>query len=290
LDDVLVVRPGALGDTILTLPLLASLKSLHPRGRLTFLGTRAYAELRPPNVSYRPADGGEWVWLFAEAGSPPADLPEYRTAYLILNRPSPPAENLAGAGVKTIRHVGSRPEPGRHLVEHLHIGLGIPVPPPHPALEHLKPRERQKLIWIHPGSGGRRKCLPLNQMAALARRLQVAAGWDLVVTAGDEDAFLKDADAWDALISGPRTQFLENRPLGELCTELGSASLYVGNDSGISHLAAGLGIRSAVFFTDTDPAQWRPWVPPSMLRTVDLRGREVAQDMLERECLSLLEG
>ena len=110
----------------------------------------------------------------------------------------------------------------------------------------------------------------------------------MAVTAGEEDQFLKDHPAWKTLIAGPRTQLLENQPYEALCKSLGAARLFVGNDSGMSHLAANLGIPSAVFYVSTDPIQWAPWVPLSHMRTIDLREREIGREVLLQESEDLL--
>jgi ADP-heptose:LPS heptosyltransferase len=66
----------------------------------------------------------------------------------------------------------------------------------------------------------------------------------------------------------------------EICEKLGSARLFIGNDSGVSHLAAGLGIPSAVMFMATDPAQWMPWARPENLHVMDLRDEIPAPDLV----------
>jgi ADP-heptose:LPS heptosyltransferase len=125
-------------------------------------------------------------------------------------------------------------------------------------------------------------------MLVLAQTLRDNLGWDMAVTASEEDAFLRDHPDWTRLIAGPRTQLLENRPFEELCETLGAARLFVGNDSGIGHLAANLGIPSAVLFVSTDPVQWAPWVPEDRLRVIDLRNSELSAGVLRQEAERLL--
>jgi ADP-heptose:LPS heptosyltransferase len=98
-------------------------------------------------------------------------------------------------------------------------------------------------------------------------------GWPAAITVGEDDAFLKEQPAWEELIGKKGTVVFDNRPLPELCKELSAAGLFIGNDSGIAHLAAGLGIPSVVFFFSTDPAQWAPWVPLEQFSVIDLRPR-----------------
>jgi len=287
-ETILIVRPGALGDTILSLPLLASIRSKHPDARITFLGNRSYQDLLPPGTEFQSIDSPRWLWLFsssADARSPRA----FNRAYVILNRADDVARNLQRAGTTSVYAASSTPSPGKHLVEHLHEALGLPVPQRRPALAELAPREKSDLIWIHPGSGGSKKCVPLEVIGRLADTLRSKTNLELAVTAGEADGFLRGCSEWERLIRGPSTYFLEDRPLLELCKELGSARLFLGNDSGISHLAAGLGVPSAVFFVSSDPIQWSPWVPGARLRVMDWRAGWALGVDLEEEVDGILD-
>jgi len=176
-----------------------------------------------------------------------------------------------------------------HVVEHFHEGLGLPAPPRKPALTHFAQAGGEDLIWIHPGSGGPSKCLPLNFFTRIAEDLANSTGLDLAITVSEQDAFLRDLPGWMEFVNRPGTTLLENRPLTELCSKLGAARLFIGNDSGIGHLAAGLGIPSVVMFVATDPVQWMPWVPRENLHVLDLRDGIPLPDLLSacvREFLS----
>ncbi len=286
---ILVVRPGALGDTILGIPLLNSIRQANPGSSLTVLGTDRYRVLLPHGMEFHSMDHREGLWLFGpRTSSQSADLPKYDKAYLILTQADRVAENLRNAGTASVVQVPSRPSEGVHVVEHLHQGLRLPLPERKAVFTHLGPGEGSPLIWLHPGSGGQRKCVPPELLLPAAERLRDGLGWDMAVTVGEEDEFLKDHPAWKRLIDDRRTQLLEKRPYEELCKTLGAAGLFVGNDSGMSHLAANLGVPSAVFFVATDPAQWAPWVPEDQLRVIRLKGRELGRDTLRLKAEELL--
>lgn len=287
--QVLIVRPGALGDTILSIPLMDSIRKQTPGCTVTVLGNRSYRDLVPTGIEYLPMDHRDWLWLFSpETSELPLEARVFDKAYLVLSRPGQVRANLKRAGTGTILHVSSKPPDRIHVVEHLHRGLKLPVPVRSPALEPLGTQKRKPLLWIHPGSGGQGKCIPLVTMVSLAQSLRDCLGWDLAVTAGEEDGFLKTLPEWARFINGPCTALLDNRPLSELCETLGGAGLFMGNDSGISHLAAGMGIPSAVFFVSTDPLQWAPWVPEEQVRVIDVRHREITEDLLRHEFEVLL--
>lgn len=287
-ETVLIVRPGALGDTILSLPLVASIRSEHPDARITFLGNPSYQDLLPRYIDFQSIDSPKWLWLF----TPPADVGPKRAfahAHVILNRADDVSRNLRSTGTQSVLTASSAPPQGKHAVEHLHEALGFPVPRRLPALVELAPARESDLIWIHPGSGGPKKCVPLGIITGLAEILRRKTGLAVAVTVGEADDFLKDLPEWERLTCGPRTHLVEHRPIPELCRELGGARLFVGNDSGISHLAAGLGIPSSVFFMSTDPIQWSPWVPTDQLRIIDCRGGGAIRLDLEREAGRILE-
>jgi ADP-heptose:LPS heptosyltransferase len=286
---ILIVRTGALGDTILAVPLIESLALRHPGAEITVLGTRAYAILWPPQYLFQGADSLDWTWLFADDHTLPQAQPTaYDLAYLVLKKPEAVIANLSRAGTREAKWVSSVPPAGMHMVEHLHQGLGLKTPPRAPCLIHLNRGQKRDLIWLHPGSGGPAKCAPLDFFLALARQLQSATGWEVVVTAGEDDGFLLEQEPWEELIHLPRVTVMEHQPLSVLGERLGGARLFVGNDSGISHLAAGFGIPAAVCFVTTDPVQWAPWVPAQQLRIVDLRKEPITPQRLQELSSALL--
>jgi ADP-heptose:LPS heptosyltransferase len=56
-------------------------------------------------------------------------------------------------------------------------------------------------------------------------------------------------------------KILTNAPLLEVARHLQQCMCYLGNDSGITHLAAMLGVPTVAIFGPTDPAIWRPMGP-----------------------------
>ncbi len=268
----LVVRPGALGDTILTLPLLHTIRTRDPHGTLVFLGTRAYAPLVPPDVQVRAVDDANSLWLFTESpeNNPPADF-AFDLAYVILHSPAVVAGNLIRSGVHTVKIV--RPQEGRneHMVCSLHRGAGLPVPEPAPMLRFLAPEKRTSAVWLHPGSGSPKKCAPLSLFFTITRLLNRYYKLPCVVTATDQDSFLAVQPEWQALLADSGNRLVLNRPIVEVCRELGGAALFVGNDSGMAHVAGALGVKSLLFFCATDPRVWAPWAPAAQIRVVDCR-------------------
>mgnify|MGYP005841995535 CR=1 FL=1 len=268
----LVVRPGALGDTILILPFLNTIASQDPEGSLWFLGTRAYLTLLPPNVEARPVDDVSSLWLF-EKSVCNIEHPDFvfDTAYLILNSPSVVERNLIRTGTRNVKLVSPHGNNDQHIVTVLHRQAGLPEPPRVPTLSHLAKKGKLSAVWFHPGSGGPTKCAPISLFLSLGRLLNRYFNLPCVVTASEQDSFLASEQEWHSLLALPGTRLFMNRPLLELCRDLGGAVLFIGNDSGIAHLAAGLGVKSLLFFCVTDPRRWVPWAPLNQISIIDCR-------------------
>ena len=112
-----------------------------------------------------------------------------------------------------------------------------------------------KPIFIHPGSGGLRKIWPLRNWWRLLRFLRDSYPHPVFLTLGPADERLKSF-AREAQALGVAT--LEALPLPMLAAWLAHGRLFVGSDSGVSHLAALVGIPAVVVFGPTDPSVWAP--------------------------------
>ncbi|MGD0436944.1 MAG: glycosyltransferase family 9 protein [Bryobacteraceae bacterium] len=103
----------------------------------------------------------------------------------------------------------------------------------------LPPAPRGDFAVIHPFSGSRRKNWPLDRFRDLAQRLWFPVQW----SAGPEEAL---------------DHAVRMESLWDLACWLATARLYIGNDSGITHLAAAVGTPVVAIFGPTDPAVWAP--------------------------------
>ncbi|MGO8878725.1 MAG: glycosyltransferase family 9 protein [Desulfomonilaceae bacterium] len=277
--NIWVVRPGALGDTLLTLPLLYSIRENNPSHRVTLIGSRAYREIIPREFGFNAVDEPDSLWMFQpEQYMEKPILKPCDIAYVILKDPNGVISRLRCAGVQEIFDAPPVPYPGLNIVESLHSQLGLAVPPRRPILKGPGGQGLRNVAWFHPGSGGRKKLAPLKLFRKMSMALRERTGCNIVITLGEADMEIKTHEDWGLWLEQSRAEILEYRPLAEICAKLSSARFFVGNDSGMSHLAAHLGVFSVLFFISTDPVQWKPWVCPSQTlvfdyRTIDLRGR-----------------
>ena len=113
-------------------------------------------------------------------------------------------------------------------------------------------------VLIHPGSGGRAKCWPADRFVALADALRTG-GAEAVFAIGPVEADVWPGEAIDAL--GARFPLLRCVPLDALAGALAAAGVYVGNDSGVSHLAGAVGTPTVALFGPTNPVHFAPLGP-----------------------------
>jgi ADP-heptose:LPS heptosyltransferase len=106
-----------------------------------------------------------------------------------------------------------------------------------------------------------RKCWPLGRFASLAARL-TTAGFRLLVCLGPAET--ENAARRQQIVDAfPSAVLANNLTVDVLAGVIGRCAALVGNDSGVTHLAAALGVPTLALFGPTDPVRWAPqgrWV------------------------------
>jgi heptosyltransferase-2 len=113
------------------------------------------------------------------------------------------------------------------------------------------------LIAIHPGSGSEAKNWPLERWVEVARSILSSYENRRVLLIGGE-ADTERISRLQAILPNERVRSAQHLPLVDLAARLRSCALFIGHDSGISHLAAAVGTPSLLLFGPTDPAIWAP--------------------------------
>jgi ADP-heptose:LPS heptosyltransferase len=120
---------------------------------------------------------------------------------------------------------------------------------------HLDP-QHDRLVVLHPGSGSASKRWPMAQVAMVIEALAEQAHVKPVIITGYAEATLM---AEMRSIFCRRTPLLaENWPLIPTAALMAHAAVFIGNDSGLTHLASVLGRPTVAIFGPTDPALWGP--------------------------------
>lgn len=275
---ILLIRPGALGDTILTLPIIAAILQKHPGSHLTLLGNPQYSFLLPEAVNANSFDSLKWSWIFEPKSGPSLTseiLPEL--AYVILKNHTLVTESLRSAGIETIA-ASSQPEEGKSIVETLCERLSLPVPERKPYLKRMTRPELSNRVWLAPGSGSSIK----NASPALFRNVleYVCKHYDLqpVITLGEPDAPLLKTEHFRTLKTKQQPDIIHNKSLEFILTTYCNSRLYIGNDSGVSHLAAALDIPCILFFTTTYPGIWAPYTKTERLLILRLKDQSALSE------------
>jgi ADP-heptose:LPS heptosyltransferase len=192
------------------------------------------------------------------------------------------------AAVPCVREGDPWPPPGVHAAAWaLEVaGLGrsrlsaVPVPPADPGdwdeAGALLSRLGEGFLALHPGSGAPQKNWPSDRFRRLARHLAGPERWLVVEGPADTQPVAELATERGAVVA----RGLRLRALGAL---LSRAGLYVGHDSGVTHLAAAWGAPTLALFGPTDPVSWAPLGPRVRVlrsptcRMADLGVRVVAE-------------
>ena len=216
---ILIIRACAIGDFVLNLPALQSLHHVREGARFTFVGYPATLQLAQ---EFLPVDA-----VYSIESEPwsrlffePITGLSVDSAIVWMRDPIV-AENLKASGVQDIVHADPFPSFG-HAATHLLSTLGLPEPP----LPDLWQAGNGNIV-IHRSSGSARKNWP--HFEALQSRLGKTA-----------------------------CALPQDQSLVELSHYLRRCRAFVGNDSGITHLAAYLGCPTIALFGPTDPRVWGP--------------------------------
>lgn len=238
---MLVLRRGGLGDTLLTLPLLAALRAQAPDCALAFAGVREYAEVLCAFGAVDEALSSEALELWSPARS---QLRLQRFAWVIGDAPGCCHEEL----------VPQRVLPGVPFGVQLAQQVGRSPCMPEAGWLRSVPGARTGPLVFAPGSGGRAKCWPAERWLELRAQLVD----EITVVVGPTEQERDDPRLWPW--PQPVT-FWAGLTALELAHRLGPARGLVGNDSGVTHLAAALQVPTLALFGPTDPAVWAPIGP-----------------------------
>ncbi len=276
---ILVIRGGAIGDFILTLPALAALRRQFPEAYLEVLGYPHIAQLALAGElvdQVRPIEARPLAGFFARNGPLEEDWVDYFSEFdLIVSYLYDPDEifrsNVARCSPAQFIVGPHRPDEHANIhaatvylkpLERLAIFDADPVPhlrvrPPRPSgCEHVGPPQAAPVLALHPGSGSERKNWPESSWAELLERLLSRAGFDLLLIGGEAEA--ERLQRLAAALPPMRTRVAQSLPLAELARLLSGCCGFIGHDSGISHLAAALDLPALLLWADTAEQIWRP--------------------------------
>lgn len=295
----LILQPGAIGDCILTLPLAEFMKESLRLGGIEILGHTEYIGILPGRTcigrvrsmdsmdlhrlftetkEFDLADKDPLIYVFADydwivtfMGEPDSNFEQNliftahcsHSAEIITLSLKPPKKfsgHLVNFYIQQFVEQCDMPlEPmpfsgGEQLIK---------------ATEADRKRGREllaekdvdssaKLVVLCPGSGGKEKCWHIDNFLSIAKELTFK-GAEVIFLLGPAET----KRFGDKIISkiNNAAQLLTDLSLTEVLGLFSCADGFVGNDSGITHLAAGLGVKTLAVFGPTKPAVYKPIGP-----------------------------
>jgi heptosyltransferase-2 len=278
MNRILVIRGGAIGDFLLTLPALKLLRDEFPSAHLEILGYKhiiALVENRGYADSVRSIDYAPLASFFSRDGELQAELAQYfRSFQQIISYLFDPdeifASNLKRCGVKNLIKASPQINDGEHAARQLarpleQLGLFLedaaamlyPNKEDRMFAKKFLERSARPLLALHPGSGGERKNWALENWRELGDWLvgsRQPSTLLVVLGEADESRAQQLKESW----AKRPVCFAQNLPLPQVAALLEQCAVFIGHDSGISHLAAAVGTPSLLLFGPTDPEIWAP--------------------------------
>ncbi len=248
----LVVHAGGIGDFLLTCPALAHLAEAGPLELLGRPERLALAVAGGIAEAAHDLDRSGFESLFSEPNELLRTfLSRFGRCVVWMRDDGVIERGIRACGLKDVRVFPGLPPQNwtQHASAYYLDCLGYA--PESPFRLHLSAADAPQSTYdvvIHPGSGGRKKNWPHERFVAIAKHL-LAAGRSVAWCTGPAE---------ENAVSPAGCHALRTDSLVDLARVLASAHAYLGNDSGITHLAAATGCRTTALFSTTDPKVWAP--------------------------------
>lgn len=278
IKHILIIRGGGIGDFILTLPVFSILREKFPQATITILGYPNVANLAVISGladQLYPIESRELIPFFTRVEPLPSKGCNFFAKFaLIISYLYDPdkvfIKNIRSCTQALILEGPHKPSDNHqtlHATQWFAMplkNLGIQIPSPlYPQLQipsNYCPTDNffktGPIIAIHPGSGSPTKNWPLENWVILLKHLRNFKSLRLCMIGGEADInqvhFLKRQ--WDPDLL--KVYLCE--PLEVVAGILKSCTLFIGHDSGISHLAAAVGTPSIIIWGPTNYNIWRP--------------------------------
>ena len=273
---ILVIRGGAIGDFILTLPVFAALRQHFPGVHLEVLGYPHIARLALLDHTVdavKPIEARALAGFFARNGVLDPDWSDYFSEFAVIISYLYDPDEIFRSNMARCRAGGQfiagphRPGGSAQLhatevfLKPLEC-LAIFAPDPIPRIKlasALSSPPSPGQVAIHPGSGSEKKNWPEPRWLELCRLMIDQTSLDLLLVGGEAEGERLYRLASE--LPPERVTIAQSLPLPELARVLVDCASFIGHDSGISHLAAALGLEALLLWADTPVAIWRPLNP-----------------------------
>lgn len=292
----IILQPGALGDCLLTLPLVKLMKEALDLGGVDLVGHAEYIGILPERTcvdSIRSIDTAElhrlftapasfdladrdplihmfadYSWIVTFLGEPGSDFEQnliftancshsVEVITLPLKPPAGGHEHICEFYMRQFaQQSGLSADQARIPEQEISIRVreadrdrGVEV------LEQAGVDLARRLVVLHPGSGGPKKCWHLDNFLSIANEL---GSRDMEVLFLLGPAEVERFRPSEKVQMHATAKCVAHLALSQVVGLLSCADAFLGNDSGVTHLAAGMGVRTVALFGPTDPSIYRP--------------------------------
>ena len=294
-----ILQPGAIGDCVLTLPLAEFMKDYLGLGGVDILGHTEYIGILPGRTrvdgihsidsvdlhrlfvetnTFDLVDGdalintfGDYAWIITFLGEPDSSFEQNLIFTANCSRSTEVITLSMKPSEKSSTHITD------FYIEQFVAQSGLFSEPPlvcktkslikatkadinrgRELLKETNVDSSEKLVVIQPGSGGSHKCCHLDNFLSVSKVL-ASEGREVIFLLGPAEMERLSASAIGKIETVSR--ILTNLSLADVLAVLSNAAGYIGNDSGITHLAAALGVKTIAVFGPTNPAIYSPIGP-----------------------------
>ena len=265
---ILVIRGGAIGDFILTLPALSALRQAFPETELHVLGYPHIAKLALLGGlahEVRSIEAQALAGFFARGGNLSPDLTNYFSSFNLIISYLYDPDKIFQTNVARCTKAQFIAGPHRpNEIESIHA-TGVFLKP----LERLAifdadktprllsaPDNRENKIAVHPGSGSEKKNWPEAKWCEFVNELTKRTSHDFLLIGGEAEG--QKLHRLAGRLPSDRIQIVANDPLSEVARKLNRCSFFIGHDSGITHLAAAVDVPGVVLWGESNEQIWRP--------------------------------
>ena len=285
IESMLIIHQGALGDFILALPVLFVLRRAFPNARPIMMGYPRILQLAEERFyadEIFSIDQKGMATFFVREGPLDQTLSRFFGAFELIvvfgkDKEGTLIGNLKRVCQGRILHINPLPrwDEGVHLSDFLLKQLGrygIPIRDTVPRLylrdsdqewgeefwmqRGVSPEERSRGIILHPGSGSKKKIWPIHRYVELFQQLRNQLNGTFLVVLGPAEG--PEAQRAFEEVGDRHLILAKGLSLVQLASVMAGCRLFIGNDSGISHMAAALGLPTLALFGPTDHRVWSP--------------------------------
>ena len=282
IHNILIIRPGALGDLVVTLPTFEAIRKYFKNARIDIMGYSSFLEIVKGRFyadTISRFDQADIASLFTKNSNVPASLiNKLSNMDLIIafvsDKDQVMVNNLRAASGKHVIHYEPFPSEGKdiHVIDHFLKCLDLLVIDHSNKIPKIFLRDedvllgekflndrvvdpKKMLVAMHPGSGSRQKCWAVDRYVELILWLRKEMDAQILLISGQADTGIVEElrkKIRDNII------LVDQFPLPFLAAIIKRSNLFVGNDSGITHMAAAIGTPTITIFGPTDPRIWGP--------------------------------